>query len=104
MKSKFSALIVTISLVLMAHEIFGQNKDFFEGVLHNSFVLLDSTGNKKSFPWEELIEYYDRSHILQRVIEKVGSDFDIYLDSEEQAIYKIDHNQQTIKKLTIRKA
>lgn len=94
------ACIVFCLLALDRNHVFGQTKDSFEGVLHITFELSDSSGHRTSFPWQEMIEYHTKNHILQKLTKQTRTgDFDMYLDADAHILYKVDHDQNVLMRL-----
>lgn len=75
----------------------------FEGILSYTYLLLDSNENKLPFPIEEDEEYRNETRIINRVVKgeslRMIGNQDIYLDSEMNVAYQIDHDRKSITKI-----
>jgi hypothetical protein len=102
-KIKTIVLILLLSVTSAAQSQGSKPDRYFEGILSYTYHLLDADGNNLPFPIEEDLEYRDENHILNRVIKgesiRMIGNQEIYLDSEMNEAYQIDHDGKSITKI-----
>jgi Domain of unknown function (DUF4412) len=99
-----SALSVFLILV-GGSPLFPQSGSIFEGVLHYKIRKLDVEGNEGPFVWNSSREYHSKDKLVinTQVARLDGEDFDMVLDSKNEAIFKVNHEHRTIKRMAERK-
>jgi hypothetical protein len=102
-KIKILYVILSVCITTAAQSQIPDLNSNFEGILSYTYLLLDSNDNKLSFPIEEDEEYRDETHIINRVVKgeslRMIGNQDIYLDSEMNVAYQIDHDGKSITKI-----